>query len=138
MYVFWSFFYHNLQNYHHHYHNYHCNYHYHHWYLFPVIRVKRRFCARKKEDQVAQIGGKGGGGGERELIWAMPVSKHSFFWEFFPYLHCPIQFKWKATKLSGHKPLRKDYSEYAEAPNMSTYQDSGMGRTNLIAGLSSR
>ena len=54
------------------------------------------------------------------------------------YLHCPIQFKWKATKLSGDKPLSKDYSEYAEAPNISTYQDSGMERNNLIAGLSAR
>ena len=57
---FWSFFHHIHQNYHHYYHNYHGNYHYHHWYFFPVIRVKRCFDVRKKEDQVARIGGWGG------------------------------------------------------------------------------
>ena len=79
MYVFWSFFHHNHQNYHHYYQNYHCNYHYHHWYFFPVIRVKRCFDVRKKEDQVARIGGWG-----VLLIWAMPESKRLFFTDPFP------------------------------------------------------
>ena len=77
---FGHFFHHNHQNYHNYYQNYHCNYHYHHWYFFPVIRVKRRFDVRKKEDQVARIGGWWGG----SLIWAMPESKRLFYLDAFP------------------------------------------------------
>ena len=51
--------------------------------LFTVMRAKRRFDVRKKGDQVARIGGRGGWGGVY-LIWAMPERKRAFPYEVFP------------------------------------------------------
>ena len=62
--MFFSHFCHNYhQNYHNYHHNYHCNHHYHHQKKIGHTR-KTSFLTSKKEDQVAQIGVRGGGLGD--------------------------------------------------------------------------
>ena len=78
MYVFFSHFCHNYH------HNYHCNLHYQHQ-IFLVIRAKRRFWSKKKEDQVARIGVRGQC--PKENVFSVDVFPYEDTYQYFPLIH---------------------------------------------------
>ena len=70
--------------------------------------------------QVAQIGGRGGGG---EVIWAMPKRKHFFFREGFP--NAILQFGFKKLEKYHLAPPRADYEQVFAGANFNTEIVSG-------------